>query len=138
MIRNNPVLFSKEQIEKIETLKNAKYVCSTEHQGLCIEVFYADEPHPDSGSRYFGLYKAGRTGDLMITNGAFIEDQLINGIIADDGEIIYSRYRHDYCVSADDSVFIDGGRAYTRSSLVDETRMVTLIVKDGILQVKNG
>jgi hypothetical protein len=138
MIKNDPVLFSEDQIEKIESLKNAKYVCSTEHQGLCIEVFYADEAHPDSGSRYFGLYKAGRTGELMITNGAFIEDQVIDGIVADDGEIIFSRYRHDYRKSSDGSVFIDGGRSYTRCSLVDETRRVTLSVKDGSLQVQNG
>jgi hypothetical protein len=134
-IKNDPVLFSKEQIEKIEKLKNAKYVCSTEHRGFPIEVFYSDVAHPDSGSRYFGLYRSGITRELMITNGAFIEDQKIDAIIADNGEIVYSRYRHDYIRSTDGSVFIDGGREYTRSSLVTQERRLVLIVKDGILQV---
>jgi len=137
MIKNDPVLFSKEQVEKIELMKSSKYVCSTEHQGLCIEVFYGEDYHPASGSRYFGLYKAGRTGELMITNGAFIEDQKIDAIVAEDGEIIFSRYRHDYRSSTDGTVFIDGGRAYTRSSVVPEERRVTLVVREGILQVQN-
>lgn len=137
MIRNEPVLFSKEQVEKIELMKNSKYVCSTEHQGLCIEVFYAEDYHPVSGSRYFGLYKAGRTGELMITDGDFIEDQTIDAIVAEDGEIIFSRYRHDFRRSTDGTVFIDGGRAYTKSSVVPEERRVTLVVRDGILKVRD-
>jgi outer membrane protein assembly factor BamB len=137
MIKNEPVLFSKEQVEKIELMKSSKYVCATEHQGLCVEVFYGAEPHQLSGSKYFGLYKAGRTGELMITNGAFIEDQTIDAIVAEDGEIIFSRYRHDYRSSTDGTVFIDGGRAYTRSSVVPDERRVTLVVRDGILKVQD-
>ena len=137
MIRNEPVLFSKEQVEKIELVKNSKYVCSTEHQGICIEVFYSEHCHPESGSRYFGLYKARRTGELMITNGAFIEDQTIDAIVAEDGEIIFSRYRHDFRRSTDGTVFIDGGRSYTKSSVVPQERRVTLVVRDGILKVRD-
>jgi hypothetical protein len=137
MILNEPVLFSTEQIEKIESLRKAKYVCTTEHEGLCVEVFYGDETHPASGSRYFGLYKAGRTGELMITNGAFVEDQKISGIVAENGEIVFSRYRHDYRMSTDGTVFIDGGRSYTRSSAVSSDRFVNLVVREGVLQVES-
>lgn len=138
MIRIHPVLFSKEQVEKIEELRNAKYVCTSEHNDICIEVFYGDEAHPVSGSRYFGLYKSGVSGQLMITNGAFIEDQEIAAVIADNGDIVYSRYRHDYRISEDKSVWIDGGRSYTRSGVYPKEKWCTLIVRDGMLKVKNG
>lgn len=50
----------------------------------------------------------------MITNAITATETTITGIKAQNGEIIYSRYRHDYRESADGSVFIDGGRDYTR------------------------
>lgn len=136
MIKTHPVLFNEEQIEKIENLRNAKYVCTTEHEGFCVEVFYGAEEHPVSKSRYFGLYKAGALGDLMITNGAFIESQEIEAVIADNGDIIYSRYRHDYRISEDRSVWIDGGRSYTRSGVYPKEKWCTLIVRDGVLKIK--
>ena len=134
-ILNEPVLFNREQIAKIEDLKRARYVCSTERDDKSIEVFYSEDEHP-AGSRYFGLYFSS-DNQLYITNGAFVEDQEIAAVIADDGEIVYSRHRHDYRSSSDGSVFIDGGRSYTRVSLVEESRYAALIVKEGVLQVKN-
>lgn len=135
-IQIEPVLFSKEQIEKIENLRSAKYVCSSEENDICVEVFYGSESHPVSGSRYFGLYRTAYTDELMITNGAFIEDQEIDAVIADNGDIIYSRYRHDYMKSKDGSVWIDGGRAYTRSGIYPKEKWCTLIIRDGIMKVK--
>lgn len=136
-ILNEPALFNREQIAKIEDLKRARYVCATERDDKTIEIFYSEDKHP-AGSRYFGLYFSSLDNQLYITNGAFVENQEITAVIADDGEIVYSRFRHDYRSSSDGSVFIDGGRSYTRSSLVDKSRYVTLIVKDGVLQVKNA
>jgi hypothetical protein len=71
----------------------------------------------------------------MITNGAFVEEQNFQGIIADNGDIIFSRSRHDYRVSDDESVWIDGGREYTRTPLVEVERMVRLTVHKGRLEV---
>ena len=52
---------------------------------------------------------------------------------AKNGDIIYSQYRHDYVKSEDDSVFIDGGRDYTRSG---GGKFVTLrIIKDKLTQI---
>lgn len=139
-INNEPILFSTDQIRKIETLRKAKYVCATEYKERSVEVFYGDEVHVVSGSRYFALYFACdsvASSILMITNGAFIEDQEIDGVISNDGEIVYSRHRHDYRSSRDGSVFIDGGRAYTRTNVLDASRRVTLIVREGVLKVKN-
>ena len=112
---NEPTMFSEENVKKIEDLKNAKFVCETEQNGLHVAIFYADEAHPDSGSRYFGLYYTGVENQLMVTNGAFIEEQNITGVVAENGDVIYSRYRHDYRRSPDDTVFVDGGRAYLRT-----------------------
>jgi outer membrane protein assembly factor BamB len=135
-ILNEPVLFNREQIAKIEDLKRARYVCSTERDDKTVEIFYSEDAHV-AGGRYFGLYFSSLDNQLYITNGGFVEDQEISAVIADDGEIVYSRFRHDYRSSSDGSVFIDGGRSYTRVSLVDESRYATLIVKEGVLQVKN-
>ena len=55
-------------------------------------------------------------------------EPLISAAVADDGEIIYSKYRHDYNVSKDKSVFIDGGRDYTRGGV---GKYITLKVIDG-------
>lgn len=126
---NESSLFSKENIERIEKVRNAKYVCDTEYKDIHVAVFYGDTPHPDSGSKYFALYYA---DTLMITNGAFIEDQEIAGVVADNGDVIYSRFRHDYRTSPDGSVFIDGGRAYTRTNTQNQ---VTLLVRDGVMRI---
>lgn len=136
-IQNEPILFDKEQIDKIANLKSARYVCASEHQGKSVEVFYSDKAHPASGSRYFALYYSSHTNELMITDGSFIEEQKIYAVIADDGDIIYSRHRHDYRKSNDDSVWIDGGRSYTRSGVYPEDKCCTLEVKNGTLQIKN-
>jgi len=130
---NEPTLFSEENVKKIEDLKNAKFVCETEQNGLHVAIFYADEAHPDSGSRYFGLYYTGVENQLMVTNGAFIEEQNITGVVAENGDVIYSRFRHDYRSSPDGSVFVDGGRAYLRTNSINT---VNIKVKEGIMQVE--
>lgn len=126
-INNDPLLFSKENTKKIEQLRKATYVCDTEHNGIHVAIFYGDTTHPISNSRYFGLYY----GDsLMITNGSFIEEQEIIGVVADNEEIIYSRHRHDFRYSSDGSVFVDGGRNYIRTNT---PKQVILKVVDGKL-----
>jgi len=126
---NESILFSKENIERIEQVKNAKYVCDTEHNDKHVAIFYGDTAHPDSGSRYFALYYS---DGLMISSGAFIEEQEIVGVMADNGDVIYSRFRHDYHTSPDGSVFIDGGRAYSRTNTQNQ---VTLLVRHGVLRI---
>ena len=117
MINTKSTLFDAIDIKKLENAYKAKYVCET-----CIKVnnawtdnpiaiFYATEPHP-KGSNYLGIYY--HKGLLMITNAITATETTIVGIKANNGEIIYSRCRHDYRESSDGSVFIDGGRDYTR------------------------
>lgn len=128
---NDPELFSAENVNKIEQLKAATYVCDTTHKGISVAVFYGRYTHPVSGSRYFALYRD-QSNSLMITDGAFIETQEITGVIAKNGDVIFSRHRHDHRYSPDGSVFIDGGREYTRTN---STHQVTLLVRDGVLRI---
>jgi hypothetical protein len=146
MINTESTLFDKTDIKKLEKAYNATYICETSIKihlatvprcseqpnrivsitGLNIThtindtwtdypiaIFYSTEPHP-RGSNYLGIYYY--KGLLMITNAITATETIITGIKAQNGEIIYSRYRHDYRESKDGSVFIDGGRDYTRHS----------------------
>jgi hypothetical protein len=136
-ITNESDIFSENQIKKIEKSKSAKFVIDTEKEGNPVAIFYGSEAHPDSGSRYFGLYwnydwLESSNPRLMITNGSFVEDLEITGAISNENEVIFSRHRHDYVKSRDDSVFIDGGRDYIRSNSGNTVRM---IVRDGILKI---
>jgi hypothetical protein len=129
-IKNEPWLFTQEQVATIEKTKKAKYVCDTEQKNNTVAVFYGESAHPVSGSRYFALYYTQIDGNLMITDGSFIESQEIAGVVADNGDIIYSRFRHDYRESKDGSVMVDGGRSYLRTNTKNTIR---LYVKDGLL-----
>ena len=105
-----------------------------------VSIYYQDNPDLSKGhSNYLGVYidyifdgKEFVPGHVYLTDGqsAFLEG--LQGIVADDGEIVISCYRHDYRTSSDDSVFIDGGRDYIRSSA--GAKIVNLkIIKDKIV-----
>lgn len=114
--------FSPENIAKIEEVKKAKWVCDVEHPAgslNVVSVFYQEEPY--QGSHYFGLYynhslrfNLDDKPELMIINGSWIEEVTLNGLQADNGDIIYSHHRHDMRYAKDGSCWIDGGRAYVR------------------------
>jgi hypothetical protein len=136
-ICNEPVIFTESQVQKICELRDAQYVCDTTlKNGADCAVFYGSQPHPDSGSRYFGLYYHPLDGKLYVCNAADVEDIEISAVQADNGDIIYSRHRHDFRRSDDSSVWIDGGRDYVRSGLYDESRWRTLVVREGKIQLK--
>tara|TARA_R110000868_G_C10515850_1_gene732604 strand:- start:8 stop:487 length:480 start_codon:yes stop_codon:yes gene_type:complete len=109
------------KIETVEKKYNAKYVgqlCLKTKDGSWAEspaeIFW--QPTPPAGySNYLGLIIQG--GTLYITSGAAAVEPVISGAIAADGEIIYSRYRHDYRTSKDGTIWIDGGRDYTRGGI---------------------
>ena len=123
-------------IEKVEAKYNAKFVgqfCIKTVSGSWAEspadIYYVENPDRSLGhSNYFGLIV--RSGSAYITKGDSAVEPLITAAVAKDGEIIYSKYRHDYNVSKDKSVWIDGGRDYTRSG-VGGSHFITLKVIDG-------
>lgn len=122
---------SEFKIDVIEAKYNAKYVgqfCPKNKSGGWvndpIDVFYQKNP-PNGYSPYLGIFQ--NNEGAYITSGQNAVSGNIIGVIADDGEIIYSRFRHDYRISTDGSTFIDGGRDYTRSN----RRTIILKVIDG-------
>lgn len=116
---------TKKDIKKIEEKYHAKYICesctgvrttdngNTVWSDIPSAIFYTDTPHP-KGSHWFAItYIHPQT---FISNAISVVGIKIFGIVAKDNTIIYSRYRHDYRYSSDGSVWIDGGRDYTRHS----------------------
>jgi len=106
-----------EMIDVFEREYKAKYLletCLKARNGGWVNfpaaVFYTEEKHP-RGSNYFAIYHDGDR--LMITDALpSINDVEFKGIEA-EGEVVYSRYRHDYR-EGKNGAFVDGGRDYFR------------------------
>jgi len=120
-------------IAKVEEKYNAKFVgqfCLKTRDGQWAnspaDVYWQATPPVAGYSNYFGLIIQG--GTLYITSGAAGVEPIITAAVAKDGEIIYSRYRHDYRTSKDGSVFIDGGRDYTKGG---NGKYINIKVVDG-------
>ena len=142
-------IFSPEDLAKIEEHYEAKYVCETCLKGpngwvnSPVAVFYQADPSkvPEGGSQWFGLFfrvegsldSGMPRSTLHITNAISAAENDIEGIVAKNGDVIYSRYRHDYRFSPDGSVMIDGGRDYTRNN--GGGKIVTLQIQDDELCV---
>ena len=142
--------FTVEDLEKIEAHYEAKYVCESCVQNTkggwankAVSIFYQPDPAkvPKGGSQWFGLFFRQEFPDmespaqLFIVNAISAVKNDIVGVVADNGDVIYSRYRHDYRHSPDKSVWIDGGRDYTRHGGKGE--FVTLrIVEDKLTIVE--
>lgn len=136
-------IFTAEQIKTIEDKKYAIFVCDTCLMNIHgnwvnspVAVFWNKYPSkiPKTGSAWFGLF-FNPDGVLMVVNAISAVETPIDGVVADNGDVIYSRYRHDFRSSPDDSVFVDGGRDYLRCSSVDPTRTVKLQIVRGELQI---
>lgn len=96
-------------------------------------VFYQPNPQTELGhSHYLGIMDNGERG-ISLVNGESAFSEPIVGIEADDGEIIYSAFRHDFVVSNDGTVFIDGGRDYIKSSV--HGKRVSLVINGDHLEV---
>jgi hypothetical protein len=76
-------------------------------------VFWQAKPPVEGYSNYFALMFQGE--QLYITSGASAFESDIAAIEGPDGEIIHSRYRHDFRSLKGGGGFIDGGRDYTRT-----------------------
>ena len=129
-------LFDIEKVEKIYTEKDGvevKYVCTTDLRAsdVPVDVFYRETPHPEFGNRYFGIFYDNFRGCMMITNADVVES-LEFGMIEVDGKYYYSQSHHDYKSFADGE-FIDGGRAYIRSS----GGAITTHIKNGKFYIKD-
>lgn len=131
---------------KIEEIYKARYIGDFEIRDKNgnwaekpVSVFYQENPDIKKGhSHYFGLFK--RDLDVFITGANSAFEQPLIGAVADNGEIIISCYRHDYVVSQDGSVMIDGGKSYIRtntSNLVKIRIEKDKFIIDGPLTLEN-
>ena len=128
---------------KVEKKYNVKFVCETpiryknswrDYSSL---IFYG-EKHPE-GSNYMALSVTfdidGNFDDIVITDGISATEGEFTGLI-DGDEVYYSRFRHDYRMTPSGE-FIDGGRDYTRTSVINPDRFVTMKIIDGKLEIVN-
>lgn len=126
-------------IEYFEKKYNAKYIsdlCIQTKQGWSDQpaaIFYQQKPKVEGYSHYFAIIVS--EGETYITSGESAVQGKLMGVMADDGEIIFSRYRHDYRISNDGSADIDGGRDYVKCSKARE--MIEIEIKDGQFYVKS-
>ena len=124
--------FSEFNIDRAEDKYSAIYVgqfSPYEDADFAVDVFYQTNPPVKTYSHYFKVFK--KRGLAFIGDAAsIIKDMRILTIEADDGEIIYSRFRHDYRESKDKTVTIDGGRCYSITSSKGKLR--TFIIVDGV------
>ena len=123
-------------IKKVEELYSekdgvtVKHVCTTEFGDSIVDVFYRDTPHPKFGNRYFAVLF--RDNVPYIANADEIENLTFGLVQNDDGDMEYSRSRHDYKKFKNGNM-IDGGRDYIRSS----GKVFVYVVRDGKM-VRHG
>ena len=128
---------SEKQIEKIEEYYNAKYVFESQLKlrggdwsDFSAAVFYNEIPHP-KGSNWFGIWQGG--GKYMISDAISATQEPFFGLLADNGDVVYSRYPHDDHVRDNGEFFIGGGRGKTAYDLTHH--IVTLMVHKDIVVV---
>lgn len=115
------------QVEKLYSEKDGvqiKHVCTTEFGDSIVDVFYRDTPHPKFGNRYFAVLF--RDNVPYIANADEVEKLTFGLVQNDDGDMEYSRSRHDYKEFKNGNM-IDGGRDYIRSS----GKVFVYVVRDG-------
>lgn len=104
-----------------------KHVCTTEFgNGIIADVFYRPTPHPTFGNRYFCTFF--KDNEPYIANADSIENLTFGMVVNDDGNLEYSRSRHDYKQFKNGNM-IDGGRDYIRSN----GKVQVFVVRDGIM-----
>jgi hypothetical protein len=100
-------------------------------------VFWQEKLIDPAHSHYFAIYLSG--GAAVISDGSDAEGSWLGGTHPETGEVIFSRFRHDFRKCVDGSFFCDGGRQYfrrgghmiqTKVELKDGNWSATLIQED--------
>lgn len=125
---------SEDVIRQVELYYKVKYVgvfClgkDSQWDNAPVDIFYQPKPNIELGhTNYMAVFY--RNGTLYVADGSSaIVGVTFNAVVAENGEIIYSCYRHDYQLSSDGTAWIDGGRDYTRQG---GSEMITFVVIDG-------
>lgn len=133
-------------IKKVEVKYGAQYIgdfCLKDVNGNWSDrpaaVFYQPNPNKALGhTNYFGLII--QNGSLYITKGDSAFEEPIGAYLASNGEIIYSRFGHDFRTSSDGSVTVDGGRWYGRVLWAggEPPKSVRLVIEGPDLKVQES
>lgn len=75
-----------------------------------VSIFWVEKPEKPEYSNYLGVFT--NDGNVYVTNAISATVDPFYGVAAENGEIIYSRWRHDYRTSEDGTAVADGGRDY--------------------------
>ncbi len=132
-------------IDAVEETYNGTYVgdfCIKQTSGSWTEtpiaIFYQPNPKVELGhTHYFGIYVS-HQNQVFIMDGQSAFEDGITGAIADNGEVIFSRFRHHFTTSQDGSISIDGGRDYTKLvGKIDNatSRIVKLVINKDKLEI---
>ncbi len=140
------VVFANTGIAKAEKMYNATFVgdfpLPLKNGGwsdLPAAVFW-QEKIPDQykdvpgASNYLALY-ARPDKSIWVTSGSYLVDRKIDALKTRKGEIIYSRYRHDYRESKDGGCFVDGGFDYFRWGGDDGKHILLKLDRDKLVEV---
>lgn len=138
-IITNSLFLSQNQIDIIEKKYDAKYVfestvksSSGTWMNYPVAIFYTKKKHAVSKNRWMGVYINPFDNKFYVCNAISATEPFV-GVVADNGDVIYSHYRHHYNISNDGSVFIDGGRDYIKGPT--GKRYVNIHVKGGKLHI---
>ena len=127
--------FTGSEIAYIEKQYNAKFV-DTFDLGYIVDVFYNENPDTSKGHKnYFGIQRIAHANKIGISDATKVLSVPLWGLMADNGEIIFSRYRHDFRVSEDGTVSIDGGLDYFRCSIRSDDTSLTMDARRKKLKV---
>ena len=133
---------SEEQIEKIEEYYNAKYVFESQLKlrsgnwsDFSAAVFYNEIPHP-KGSNWFGIWRDG--SKYMISDAISAVEEPFFGLLADDGDVVYSRHPQDDNMRDNGEFFIGGGRCKTAYDLTHHVVKLMVYRDTVVIAPKEG
>jgi hypothetical protein len=136
-------LFDRSQVRRLEA--DALYVgdfAVRSSKGLWssvpVAVFYTPKPREGYTNHYFGVYKSQVRHDMptwMICDATSVATHLWHGLEM-KGEVIFSRWRHDFRCFSFGGPYVVGGVDYTRVvGLTNLAKNVSLRLVDGIFKV---
>lgn len=128
--------YSDREIRLIEKHYNVKYVVEIaaklkngQWSDTPAAVFYQNNKHP-TGSNYLGIFNDPSNNNWILFDALPTISQPWTGAINKDGQVIFSRYRHDFRESPAKDFAIDGGRDYVR--IVGDNPENVMMVKLGV------
>jgi hypothetical protein len=135
--------FDYEQIKKIEP--NAHYVADLAIKGkvggwtsVPVAVFYTPQPREGYSNHYFGVFEDRKYNKLSFCDATSAAAHAWNGLER-NGEVIFSRWVHDFRTFKNGGPFVDGGPEYLRivydHEELKQCKKVKLHLVDGVFQV---